>query len=325
MSAIAKGLLEKLPALGPWKWALLLFSLLSFYQVRLLHLDERVYFWLKTAWHPGTETLRGLRLPEYRVLTEALAVETVDKNLSGLAYDERRDRFWAVVNNPEELIALGKEGEFLGRYPLSGFADVEDLAYLGDDLLLVIEERSQALLAIPVPERPGPLFRSDARSLTLSLGEVDNNGFEGVGYDRAGDRLFVAKEHSPIKLYEIRGLKASLDGAFGLQVIDREAWVRDLPARDLSAVHFDAGSGHLVLLSDESKLLMELDRNGRLIGLRSLFGGFAGLDSGVPQAEGMTFDERGNLYLVSEPNLFYAFGRGGRSAAADQPDTGDDQ
>ena len=35
----------------------------------------------------------------------------------------------------------------------------------------------------------------------------------------------------------------------------------------------------------------------------------AGLDKSVPQAEGMTFDERGDLYLVSEPNLFYAFER----------------
>ena len=43
------------------------------------------------------------------------------------------------------------------------------------------------------------------------------------------------------------------------------------------------------------------------VSFRSLWSGFAGLERSVPQAEGMTFDAQGNLYLVSEPNLFYAF------------------
>ena len=34
---------------------------------------------------------------------------------------------------------------------------------------------------------------------------------------------------------------------------------------------------------------------------------FRRLERSVPRAEGMTFDAQGNLYLVSEPNLFYAF------------------
>ncbi|MDS4015595.1 MAG: SdiA-regulated domain-containing protein, partial [Candidatus Accumulibacter sp.] len=34
-----------------------------------------------------------------------------------------------------------------------------------------------------------------------------------------------------------------------------------------------------------------------------------GLKADVPQAEGVALDDRGTLYLVSEPNLFYVFSR----------------
>jgi uncharacterized protein YjiK len=280
------------------------------YQVRSLHLDDRLYFWIQTSWHETEWQNRSLWLPEYRVRIDAKAVPGVGDNLSGLTYDERRDQLWAVVNNPEELLALSPDGEVLARYPLSGFSDVEGITYLGDNLLLLAEERNQALVVVEVPERPGALFREDYRGLTLGLEAGGNQGFEGAGYDRRGDRLFVVKEHSPRKLYEIRGPKASIEGDFNLEVIDREAWIENVFATDLSSVHYDERTGHLALLSDESKVLIELDGdNGKLISFRSLLGGFAGLQDSVPQGEGMTLDDRGNLYLVSEPNLFYRFER----------------
>lgn len=309
MMSTAKGVLGRLPQLSPWTWALLLILLSLVYQVRTLHLDDRLYFWIQTSWHETEWQDRSLWLSKYRVRIDAKAVPGVSDNLSGLTYDERRDQLWAVVNNPEELLALSTDGEVLARYPLSGFSDVEGITYLGDDLLLLAEERNQALVVVEVPDQPGALFREDFQALTLGIEAGDNQGFEGAGYDRGGDRLFVVKEQSPRKLYEIRGLKASIEGDFDLQVIDREAWIKNVFATDLSSVHYDEQTGHLALLSDESKLLMELDGQGKLISFRSLLGGFAGLQDSVPQGEGMTLDDRGNLYLVSEPNLFYKFER----------------
>jgi uncharacterized protein YjiK len=307
MRALARAQLGRVAALRPaWWYGCALFALL--YAATTIHLDERLFYTLKTTWHETSWERRSLWLPEYQVKIDALPVATVHDNLSGLTYDEGRAHLWAVVNNPEELLALGRDGSFIARYPLQGFEDVEGVTYLGDDLLAVTEERKQSLVVLAVPRVAGPLLRAEGRSITLALGEAQNSGFEGVGYDRAGDRLFVVKEHSPRKLYEIHGIKRSLAGDMDIKIIDRQAWIDKLDmASDLSSVHFDEQTGHLVLLSDEAKMMLELDADGELVSFRSLWRGFAGLERSVPQAEGMTFDAQGNLYMVSEPNLFYAF------------------
>ena len=77
--------------------------------------------------------------------------------------------------------------------------------------------------------------------------------------------------------------------------------------RNLSALAVDPRTGHLLALSDQSKLLLELDSAGKPVSSLSLFAGRHGLSRNVPQAEGVASDNAGNLYLISEPNLFYVF------------------
>jgi uncharacterized protein YjiK len=67
-------------------------------------------------------------------------------------------------------------------------------------------------------------------------------------------------------------------------------------------------------LSDESRLLVEYDADRELIGIMPLWRGWHGLDRSIPQAEGGTVDPEGNIYIVSEPNLFYRFRRRERAS-----------
>jgi len=309
MIAIAKGLLGRLPGSLSLPWSLLLGTMLLIVQLNSQHLDSRLYLWLTSLWQTAPITERSLKLAEYQVSLEARPVIGIENNLSGLSYDPQRDQLWAVTNGPPELLALSKNGELLERYPLEGFEDVEAVAYIGEGRLVVVEERRQSLVVLNLPAHVGVLRRDDFPSLTLALGVSGNKGFEGLDYDPKGDRLFVAKERDPRQLYEIQGLFGSRQGDMQLKVRDRSAWLEGTFVRDLSSLLFDPRSGHLVLLSDESKALLELSEEGQMVGFRSLLYGFAGLSHSVPQAEGVTLDSQGNLYVVSEPNLFYRFQR----------------
>ena len=90
----------------------------------------------------------------------------------------------------------------------------------------------------------------------------------------------------------------------------------DFPSHDLGpskdqnkafeAVTWDKRNQQLVLSAD-SHLLLELDETGEQVSFMTLLGGFNGLKDTIPRAEGVTMDESGNLYMVSEPNLFYRF------------------
>ncbi len=82
---------------------------------------------------------------------------------------------------------------------------------------------------------------------------------------------------------------------------------------DFSGLHFDNNTRHLLFLSHESNLVAEVSLDGIQVSFAELEKGFLGLKKDIPQAEGVTMDNNGNLYIVSEPNLFYSFKPTGKS------------
>ncbi len=276
-----------------------------------LHWNERLYFYLTRQLDVTRDVSADRWLPGYRVDIDGKPIAGIERNLSSITYDRDLDRLLAVVNGgPTELVVLSKTGELLERYPLTGFGDIEGVTYMGNGRVAVSDERAQQVSIFSLPAAPRSIDVAEAQFFSLGINLNGNKGFEGLSYDAAGDRLFIVKERDPRQLYEVKGVAASLDGPMQLAILDHTDWIDDqVFATDLSDIHFDAETGHLLLLSDESHLVMELTDSGRMLSYRSFNRFTSDVQHTAPHPEGVTLDNDGALYVVSEPNLFYRFRR----------------
>jgi uncharacterized protein YjiK len=202
-----------------WLAIALLLAVTSFQLLVLDNAASHAYFWAKIRFADQAAQQPSVLRRDYRASIQALPVQGVKNNLSGLAFDPERDHLWAVINGPPQLLALDRAGNVLQRIELAGFNDTEGVAYLGDGMLLIVEERRQNLVVVAAPE-PGTdrIQREGHPFLTLKLSAADNNEFEGASYDIANDRLFLVRERKPMRLYEIGGLRATLEGDMSLNI-----------------------------------------------------------------------------------------------------------
>lgn len=183
---------------------------------------------------------------------------------------------------------------------------------MGGNFVALAEEGRERIVIMQLPKTAnGELDVQNAASLSLDLATSKdttrvNARFEGLGYDQAHDQLYVAKEHSPRGLYRVSGLgDYAKNGRFVVRVENLDDWLEDTNiGTDLSSVEFNAANGHLLLLSDESQRIVELNQAGVVINKMEL-DGMPGSEGAIPQAEGLAVGPSGTLYMMSEPNLFY--------------------
>ena len=271
-----------------------------------LRLFERSWFQLSQLWQ--TADPNAINLGEYRAVVQGKVIEGLEDNVSALTYDPLRKTLFTVTNKHAELVELSLDGRVLRRIALVGFGDAEAVEFIGENTYVITDEHQQRLIKVKVDDNTQVLDARDAQQLTLGLNRSGNKGFEGLAYDSVGKRLFVAKERDPMLIYEVRGFpQDNPQQPYATHVVTNPRRDARIFVRDLSSLQFDERTGHLLALSDESKLLLELDLEGRPISTLSLKKGKHGLTRSVPQAEGITMDDEGTVYVVSEPNLFYVF------------------
>ncbi|WP_047281511.1 SdiA-regulated domain-containing protein [Pseudomonas lundensis] len=278
-----------------------------------VRLFERAWFNARQLWEPVDP--QSINLGEYQAVLQGQKIEGLEDDVSALTYDPLRKSLFTVTNKQAELVELSLDGRILRRIPLIGFGDAEAVEFIGPDTYVITDERQQRLIKVHVDDSTQVLDAAHAEQLTLGINLSGNKGFEGLAYDSVGKRLFVAKERDPMLIYEVRGFpQSNPQQPYATHVVNNPRRDSRLFVRDLSSLQYDERSSHLLALSDESKLLIELDVEGRPISTLSLKKGRHGLKKSVPQAEGVAMDDEGTVYVVSEPNLFYVF----KKPAADQ-------
>lgn len=260
----------------------------------------------------------SLGLHKYRLKGPAIELTGIDDNASGLSYNSETNTLFAIINSPEYLLELNTSGQVLRKIPLTGFHDTEAVVALGQQRFAILEERRHSISLVTITPSTTELIRSQQQSISFNiLGQKKNLGLEGIAYDRQSQRLFVVNEKSPKQLIAIDGMNihGSAEQSNNTLAISR-LWSDEnsrqdfLKSKDYSGLHYDNHSRHLLMLSDESRELTEIDQNGNALSRLDLSWWSDDLTSSIPQPEGITMDNDGNIYLLSEPNLLYRFSAG---------------
>lgn len=240
----------------------------------------------------------ALALSSYKAVIQQKPVAGVKSNLSSLTYSAEDRMLFAVINNPPELVWLTTEGQLVGRMPLQGIHDPESIAWSGGNQFQIGSEKDGAVYKTQVDIQRGTMQIISMVKLE-GYDKAKNKGLEGTAWDAKNERLYAAKERKPIVIKEVEmsknGITRALPSAITASV------------SDVSGLEYHAPTDSLLVLSDESKMILEVSSEWRVRDRLFLTAEWSGLRDDIPQPEGIAMDNENNLYIVSEPNLFYKF------------------
>lgn len=285
-----------------WPFGLAVAAVIGYGAAVAMHWDDRGLLWVKEGFETSAERSESVWLPDYQVDIDAKVLPGMDDDeASDIAYSPHTRTLFAVMGKNAFLVELSLDGDVLRKIPLVGWNNPEGVAVMEDGHLAITDERLHDLTVVKVDAQTASLNHADFQSYDLGESVKRNKGYEGVAWDPMRQRLVIGEERPP-KLYTW-----SSDGRSPLKG-DKQVLANDeLDLRNLSALGVDPRTGHLLVLSADSNMLLELDEQGQQVSFMTLLGGFNGLQHTIPRAEGVAMDDQGNLYMVSEPNLFYRF------------------
>ncbi|WLH35402.1 SdiA-regulated domain-containing protein [Pseudomonas sp. FP2196] len=284
-------------------YAWLLLAIAAAYGVAFaMHWDDRGVLWVLERFESTAEQKESIWLPDYRAVIDAKPLAGMEKDeASDLAYNPQTKTLFSVMGKNPFLAELTLQGDVLRKMPLVGWSNPEGLTVMENGLMAIVDERQHTLSIVKVDADTRELNIANFPKYDLGPSKDQNKAFEAITWDPHNQQLWLGEERPPA-LFTWKS-----DGNQALKGDKRKLDSDELDIRNLSALAIDPRTGHMLVLSADSHLLLELDEKGEQVSFMTLLGGFNGLKKTIPRAEGVTMDEAGTLYMVSEPNLFYRF------------------
>jgi len=241
---------------------------------------------------------------------------------SAVSYARDRGTLFYVGDEGSGVVEISLTGQTLGKmaFNWSGTGstkhDTEGLAYLGDGVLAMSEERLQDVYRFSFVDGGSAQLKN--AFVSIANNAVGNNGIEGLAYDaRNGGSFITVKQQTPQNLL-IGSLSfaaatgnppsTSGDGSTppggGVATMSSLFDPSNLGLSTLSDVASlsgvdsltgTAGADNLLLLSLGSRKLVEVNRQGQVLSSFDLSNVLP--NNGI---EGVTIDENGTIYLVAE-------------------------
>ncbi|MFW2524125.1 SdiA-regulated domain-containing protein [Aliarcobacter butzleri] len=270
-------------------------TIITFVVIHSMDLDDKLLYKF-FHWEEEFSILKQNHKKELVVINE------IGKNLSGITYNENTDTLFAITNSPRDIYELDKNGNVLRKISLKGFKDTEDITYIKNNKFAILDEELNGLFIVDINDDTKFISIDDSiKKFIFDIKRFENFGLEGISYDKTEDKFYMVNERNPKKIVSVKGII----GNNQLEVnIKDELLENNFYLADLSAIYFDDIDRRLYVLSDESALLGLIDDKKDFRKYLDLMDNE--ISSKMKNSEGITRDKEGNIYIVSEPNLFFS-------------------